>query len=1072
MNTLQKSILVVAMLAVCFLTAMFLPSLGVEISWVMAAEQRDADLDKDGDVDASDQAIFAADYGRTDCATGDACEGDFDGDGDVDGSDLAVFSADFAPKAMISSQSLTVTPTTFLDFDGDGMPDGFLDTMPGGIFSADVYVEGIPANIGLQSMGLQFTYDPALVSVTSLTNDAAWFLPVAGLPAIDNDVGLAELGAGKIPGTPGPDPILLGRAEFQCIGPGLTQLVMGELFPHSAGFDSMVLADGTILDKIITYVSAVVNQGPIPLAAFSAAPIVGLVPLTVNFTDESLGSIDLWEWDFGDGSPLSNDQNPTHTYKHLGEYTVTLIVYSSQGSDTETKTNYISVGCPSGVYTISGYVLDSDGLPIEGVTVEVEADTCGGPALTDTDGYYEFLIPRNWTGTVKLMKAGYSFNPYKRTYTEVTTDQVDHDYIGRLDIGLSGLVAYYPFNDTADDHSGYNNHGTVQEGVNFTQGIFGHGLDLQLPPSTEAVIVPDSDTLDTDYAFTLSAWVNPSNYRSDGRWNHHYIISKWKGWWPPGDYQLLVDANQPQPSLLFRVGNNDSDPVYDFLRSRTTIPKDEWSHVTVTFYNGLMRIFINGKKDAEKVSAKVTHTTLGEYDKDYIPIGGHYVAGEGNYNFEGHIDEVRIYNRALFDGEVQQLYAYELPAANRSHSDRYAPGKSFEACIAITHQGTLSALGAEETVPDGWTFGSVSGDDPPPIYPATGATASLEFAWITPPQSPVAFCYTVQVPSDETRDKTLFGKVFYREDGGPERTLTILPDPDPILSCTYHSGDYNPSDWSFSLSELLRGIQFYNVGSYHCDPLGEDTYNPGAGDQSCTPHNSDYNPQDWSINLSELLRAIQFYNVGSYQCDPAGEDGYAPGIAASSMVAAILAEDVLDAFHCAAYNLPGNDSTVNTRIDYEGTLTAVGLEVDLPQGWTFVSAGGDDAPEILPSVGATGTLGFAWVTPPASPIDFTYTVSVPADTPLPQQLKAKVKYRRLGGEKVSQFSPYKLTFGGCKGDFNTDGDVDGTDLSLFAAEFGKSNCNWQCTSDFDCDGDVDGSDLADFAAEFGRTDCL
>ncbi len=40
-------------------------------------------------------AIFASDFGRTNCDQGDPCEGDFDGDGDVDGSDLAVFAADF-----------------------------------------------------------------------------------------------------------------------------------------------------------------------------------------------------------------------------------------------------------------------------------------------------------------------------------------------------------------------------------------------------------------------------------------------------------------------------------------------------------------------------------------------------------------------------------------------------------------------------------------------------------------------------------------------------------------------------------------------------------------------------------------------------------------------------------------------------------------------------------------------------------------------------------------------------------------------------------------------------------------
>jgi len=55
----------------------------------------EGNFDNDGDVDGSDLAVFAADFGRTDCDTGPACEGDFDHDGDVDGSDLAVFAADF-----------------------------------------------------------------------------------------------------------------------------------------------------------------------------------------------------------------------------------------------------------------------------------------------------------------------------------------------------------------------------------------------------------------------------------------------------------------------------------------------------------------------------------------------------------------------------------------------------------------------------------------------------------------------------------------------------------------------------------------------------------------------------------------------------------------------------------------------------------------------------------------------------------------------------------------------------------------------------------------------------------------
>ncbi|MBN1932550.1 MAG: hypothetical protein JW786_13185 [Desulfobacterales bacterium] len=55
----------------------------------------EGDFDGDSDVDDSDLAVFAADFGRTDCETGDICEGNFDGDNDADGSDLTIFAADF-----------------------------------------------------------------------------------------------------------------------------------------------------------------------------------------------------------------------------------------------------------------------------------------------------------------------------------------------------------------------------------------------------------------------------------------------------------------------------------------------------------------------------------------------------------------------------------------------------------------------------------------------------------------------------------------------------------------------------------------------------------------------------------------------------------------------------------------------------------------------------------------------------------------------------------------------------------------------------------------------------------------
>jgi hypothetical protein len=66
--------------------------------------------------------------------------------------------------------------------------------------------------------------------------------------------------------------------------------------------------------------------------------------------------------------------------------------------------------------------------------------------------------------------------------------------------------------------------------------------------------------------------------------------------------------------------------------------------------------------------------------------------------------------------------------------------------------------------------------------------------------------------------------------------------------------------------------------------------------------------------------------------------------------------------------------------------------------------------------------------------------------------------------------PVHLTVGTCSGDLDGDGDMDGSDLAVFAHDFGRTDCSGDCPGDFDGDLDVDGSDLAVFATAFGQTD--
>ena len=93
-----------------------------------------------------------------------------------------------------------------------------------------------------------------------------------------------------------------------------------------------------------------------PAAAFSATPLYGLTPLAVEFTDESDpgdAPITIWSWDFdGDSVEDSNEPSPTHIYEVAGVYTVSLTVTTVLASDTETKTDYITVDTlPTAAFT-------------------------------------------------------------------------------------------------------------------------------------------------------------------------------------------------------------------------------------------------------------------------------------------------------------------------------------------------------------------------------------------------------------------------------------------------------------------------------------------------------------------------------------------------------------------------------------------------------------------------------------------------------------------------------------------------------------------------------------------------
>ena len=105
------------------------------------------------------------------------------------------------------------------------------------------------------------------------------------------------------------------------------------------------------LASLIGYTGAPQDDNPL-IPSFAAVPVNGTAPLNVSFIDLSSGNITRWDWDFDflgiDSTNLhsSYNQNPTHTYKKPGIYSVNLTIYEGSNSKSCLAGDMITVYPP------------------------------------------------------------------------------------------------------------------------------------------------------------------------------------------------------------------------------------------------------------------------------------------------------------------------------------------------------------------------------------------------------------------------------------------------------------------------------------------------------------------------------------------------------------------------------------------------------------------------------------------------------------------------------------------------------------------------------------------------------
>jgi hypothetical protein len=198
----------------------------------------------------------------------------------------------------------------------------------------------------------------------------------------------------------------------------------------------------------------------------------------------------------------------------------------------------------------------------------------------------------------------------------------------------TGLVGWWKFDEgtgtTTADSSGNNNTGTLNNDPTWTTGKYGNAISFD---GTNDYIYLASDTVSTN-TITVCAWMYPK------------VLNQWR--MIIGNARFFFGVSNANNSLaLF----SDSSKYNAVASANNSISLNIWQHICgVRLSDGSTSLYINGTQSGTSGNSGIPVIGFG------LAIGAADVFGD--YTFNGLIDEVRIYNRALAASEVLELYNY------------------------------------------------------------------------------------------------------------------------------------------------------------------------------------------------------------------------------------------------------------------------------------------------------------------------------------------------------------------------------------------------------------------------------
>ena len=291
---------------------------------------------------------------------------------------------------------------------------------------------------------------------------------------------------------------------------------------------------------------------------------------------------------------------------------------------------------PPSIGSIFGSVLNaSSNSGLVGVQITTLPPT--GSVLTGNTGSYSISsIP---VGNYKVFASlsGYRSDTVNIAVSSGTTSQVDF----RLIAVITGLVAYYPFNGNALDQSGNGNNGLVN-GATLTQDRFGNmNSAYAFNGTTQFISIANSAGLNPSSAYTVHAWIRTSASHTNAG-----IIGKWNSYGGSYQGQYVLQAFKGGVNFIILT------PTGQYQVTEPTYSDGFWHAFTGVWDGSTTAIYKDGILKSQIPCAGGIQTF-----NQALEIG-RYAQGQGgaqNY-FNGTIDDVRLYNRALTAQEIQTLY--------------------------------------------------------------------------------------------------------------------------------------------------------------------------------------------------------------------------------------------------------------------------------------------------------------------------------------------------------------------------------------------------------------------------------